>query len=113
MKYMNKLIFTFFVLVFVSGCNSPRDIALNDFLDQFNKEVIEGKTTKAEILEIFGSPDTVSLTDQGLEIYIYTNTESHIEIGSKILIFKKKQAKKKELHISFNKESTVKKIITY
>lgn len=107
-----KLIFLFLILVFMSGCSSTSN--LNNYLDQFNYEVIEGKTTKAEIRQIFGPPDSVSVNDQGLEIYIYTNAEEldgTMVIDSKI--FYKKKYTKKKLLITFNKESIVKKMRTY
>ena len=96
----------------MSGCSSTSN--LNNYLDQFNYEVIEGKTTKAEIRQIFGPPDSVSVNDQGLEIYIYSNAgelDGTIDVDSKIF-FKKKHTKK-ELRITFNKESIVKRMRTY
>ena len=100
------------MLVFISGCSSTSN--LNNYLDQFNYEVIEGKTTKAEVRQIFGPPNSVSVNDQGLEIYIYTNAEELD--GSKVIaskFFFKKKKTKKELRITFDKESIVKKMRTY
>jgi outer membrane protein assembly factor BamE (lipoprotein component of BamABCDE complex) len=57
-------------LAALSGCASSGNESLRkESESSIQQKVVEGKTTKAEVRQMFGSPLSTSFTDGGLEIW--------------------------------------------
>lgn len=70
-KITSSVVLTAALLTFV-GCASVGNESLRQETEaSVQKKVVEGKTTKAEVKTMFGSPATTSFTDGGLEIWNY------------------------------------------
>lgn len=60
------------VTVFISGCASVGNETLRAESESTVKaKIVEGKTTKAEVKAMFGSPMKTTFTDGGLEVWTY------------------------------------------
>ena len=72
-KYeMKKFLFAAMLAATVAGCASSGNQKLkNETETSVQNKIQQGKTTKAEVKSIFGSPDAVSYTDGGNEIWKY------------------------------------------
>jgi len=63
------------VLAVVAGCISNGNESLRQETEMSVKQrLVEGKTTKAEVKLLFGSPLKTSFTDGGLEVFTYELT---------------------------------------
>lgn len=70
---MKKIAFAVIVSLTLAGCASSGNQQLkNESETSVQAKIQEGKTTKAEIKSYFGSPDQVSYTDGGNEIWKYS-----------------------------------------
>lgn len=57
----------------LAGCASSGSKALRDHSEQtVATHIIEGETTKREVLQVFGSPMNTTFTDGGREIWEYS-----------------------------------------
>ena len=78
-----------------------------------SQKIVEGKTTKAEIRAMFGSPLKTSFTDGGLEIWNFEFTKVSADAVSYIplvgLFGSSASGKKKELVLMFDQNSVVKR----
>ncbi|SQA84099.1 Uncharacterised protein [Citrobacter freundii] len=69
---MKKYLITVAMAVALAGCASSGNQQLkNETETSVQSKIQEGKTTKAEVKSYFGSPDAVSYTDGGNEIWKY------------------------------------------
>lgn len=69
---MKKFLFAAMLAATVAGCASSGNQKLkNETETSVQNKIQQGKTTKAEVKSIFGSPDAVSYTDGGNEIWKY------------------------------------------
>ena len=97
-----KIIFYFFLLIFLYNCQ-PRITNHGNF---FNKENInyikKSKLNKAEIIEIFGTPSTTSTFSNNVWYYMS-------QVQSARAYFKVKNISNKVLKITFDKSNFVKK----
>ena len=112
---MNKTLSILLIFVFVIGCASTGNKSLDDVTEnKVYTEVIEGQTSKKEILSMFGSPFSVNYTDEGLEIYKYERSKLRADwqmyVPYAILFGRKMSGVKKELVIMFDENSIVKKV---
>lgn len=70
---MKKIALAVALAVTLAGCASSGNQQLkNETETSVQSKIQEGKTTKAEVKSVFGSPDAVSYTDGGNEIWKYT-----------------------------------------
>ncbi|WP_226857678.1 hypothetical protein, partial [Enterobacter cloacae complex sp. P31C] len=70
---MKKLLLAAMIAATVAGCASSGNQKLkNENENTVQNKIQEGKTTKAEVKSYFGSPDAVSYTDGGNEIWKYS-----------------------------------------
>ncbi len=61
-----------FCLALLAGCASAGNESLRaESETSVQQKIVEGKTTKAEVKAMFGSPAQTSFTDGGLEIWNY------------------------------------------
>ncbi|MDA4645798.1 hypothetical protein [Enterobacter hormaechei] len=69
---MKKFMLAAMLAASVAGCASSGNQQLkNETETSVQSKIQEGKTTKAEVKSLFGSPDAVSYTDGGNEIWKY------------------------------------------
>ena len=114
---MNKYIAAVCVLViavFASGCASVGNESLRKESEaSVSKKIVEGKTTKAEVRAMFGSPTRTSFTDGGLEIWNFDFTNVSADAISYIPVVNwfgaTASGKKKELVVMFDQASVVKR----
>ncbi|HEE0055616.1 TPA: hypothetical protein R8G17_003477 [Citrobacter braakii] len=110
---MNKIALAEALAVTLTGCASSGNQKLKSETEtSVQSKIQEGKTTKAEVKTLFGSPDAVSYTDGGNEIWKYSFAKVKVNGTSFIpfygLFHNGTNGTKKELTILF-KDNTVQK----
>ena len=110
---MKKIILVLFAFA-LSGCASVGNEKLRaESESTVAQKIVEGKTTKAEIRTMFGSPLKTSFTDGGLEIWNFEFTKVSADAVSYIplvgLFGGSASGKKKELVLMFDQNSIVKR----
>lgn len=110
---MKRLAFAVIVSLILAGCASSGNQQLKKESEtSIQTKIQEGKTTKAEVKSYFGSPDQVSYTDGGNEIWKYSFAKVKINGTTFIpfygLFHNGTNGTKKELTILF-KDGTVQK----
>ena len=87
---MKKIIFSFFILFFISNCTLNKVIKHHGvhFLEKKNEKLIIGKTNKNDIIELLGPPSTKGAFNQELWIYmeIQTSSSKLSNLGKKELL---------------------------
>jgi len=87
---MKKIIFSFFILFFISNCTLNKVIKHHGvhFLDKKQSKLIINKSNKNDIIELLGPPSTKSTFDKDMWIYIERSTSSSkiTKLGKKVLI---------------------------
>lgn len=89
------------------GCVSAGNKHLkNESETSVQTKIKEGKTTKAQVKQMFGSPDSVNFTDNGKEVWKYTFAKMKVSGKSFIpfygLFHNGASGTKKELTILFD-----------
>lgn len=101
-------------LVSFTGCMSTGNETLRKESEtSVAQKVVEGKTTKAEIKAMFGSPLKTTFTDGGLEIFTYELSKMSADAINYVplvgLLGGSASGTKKELVILFDDKGVVKK----
>jgi len=98
----------------LSGCASVGNETLREESEaSVSKKIIEGKTTKAEVRAMFGSPTKTTFTDGGLEVwnYEFSNVSgdaiNYVPILN--LLGSSASGKKKELVVMYDQANRVKR----
>lgn len=110
---MKKMALAVALAVTLTGCASSGNQKLKSETEtSVQSKIHEGKTTKVEVKTLFGSPDAVSYTDGGNEIWKYSFAKVKVNGISFIpfygLFHNGTNGTKKELTILF-KDNTVQK----
>ncbi|EES5480981.1 outer membrane protein assembly factor BamE [Escherichia coli] len=110
---MRKILITAMMASVLAGCASSGNQQLkNETEISVQSKLQEGKTTKNEVKSYFGSPDAVSYTDSGNEIWKYAFAKVKVNGTTFIpfygLFHNGTNGTKKELTILFN-DDTIKK----
>ena len=110
---MKKMALAVALAVTLTGCASSGNQKLKSETEtSVQSKIHEGKTTKVEVKTLFGSPDAVSCTDGGNEIWKYSFAKVKVNGTSFIpfygLFHNGTNGTKKELTILF-KDNTVQK----
>ncbi|ATF49305.1 hypothetical protein RVV73_002781 [Citrobacter freundii] len=110
---MKKIALAVALAVTLAGCASSGNQKLKSETEtSVQSKIQEGKTTKVEVKSLFGSPDAVSYTDGGNEIWKYSFAKVKVNGTSFIpfygLFHNGTNGTKKELTILF-KDNTVQK----
>ncbi|HCR3787763.1 TPA: hypothetical protein ON708_001292 [Citrobacter freundii] len=110
---MKKMALAVALAVTLTGCASSGNQKLKSETEtSVQSKIQEGKTTKVEVKTLFGSPDVVSYTDGGNEIWKYSFAKVKVNGTSFIpfygLFHNGTNGTKKELTILF-KDNTVQK----
>lgn len=110
---MKKMALAVALTVTLTGCASSGNQKLKSETEtSVQSKIHEGKTTKVEVKTLFGSPDAVSYTDGGNEIWKYSFAKVKVNGTSFIpfygLFHNGTNGTKKELTILF-KDNTVQK----
>ena len=110
---MKKMALAVALAVTFTGCASSGNQKLKSETEtSVQSKIHEGKTTKVEVKTLFGSPDAVSYTDGGNEIWKYSFAKVKVNGTSFIpfygLFHNGTNGTKKELTILF-KDNTVQK----
>ena len=96
-----KVVFCFFLLLFLYNCQ-PRITNHGNFFNKENiKYIKKSKLNKAEIIEIFGTPSTTSTFSDNVWYYMS-------QVQSEKAYFKIKNISSKILKITFDKNKFVK-----
>jgi len=101
-------------LAVLAGCAGTGNKALRAETEQsVSTKIFEGKTTKSEIKQAFGSPAKTEFTDGGLEVWHYEFVNVSSDAVSFIPIVNlfgtSASGTKKELVVLFDETNTVKK----
>jgi outer membrane protein assembly factor BamE (lipoprotein component of BamABCDE complex) len=112
-KITASVIITTALLAF-AGCASVGNESLRKESEaSVQQKIVEGKTTKAEIKAMFGSPATTSFTDGGLEIWNYELSKMKADAVNYIplvgLFGSSASGTKKTLVVLFDDKGVVKK----
>jgi len=114
----NKMIFAYISIIFImliaQGCATVGNDSLREESESsVNAKLTVGKTTKAEVKDMFGSPIQTSYTDGGLEIWKYVLSKMSADATNFIPIVNifaaGSSGTKKELTILFDGNGVVKK----
>lgn len=110
---MKKFMLAAMLAATVAGCTSSGNQQLkNETETSVQNKIQEGKTTKAEVKSVFGSPDAVSYTDGGNEIWKYAFAKVKVNGTSFIpfygLFHNGTNGTKKELTILFKDDKVQK-----
>lgn len=110
---MKKLAVLAAVLV-LAGCAGAGNESLRSETEStVSTKVVEGKTTKDEIRNMFGSPQKTEFTDGGLEIWRYEFAKMHGDAVNFIpvvnLFGSSASGTKKELVVMFDSNNVVKR----
>lgn len=100
--------------VALTGCASVGSESLRKETEgTVSQKVVQGKTTKAEVRAMFGSPTKTSFTDGGLEIWNYDFTNVSADAISYVPIVSmfggSSSGKKKELVVMYDEKDIVKR----
>lgn len=111
MKF-TKLTVVAFLAVSLVGCASVGNETLRQESETtIQGKIVEGKTTKAQVRETFGSPLKASFTDSGLEVWNYEFSNVSADAISYVPIVNlfgaSASGTKKELVVLFDKSSVV------
>jgi outer membrane protein assembly factor BamE (lipoprotein component of BamABCDE complex) len=109
---MKKHLLVFAAVVSLVGCASVGNETLRaETESSVGQKIVEGKTKKAEVRGMFGSPLKTSFTDGGLEIWTYEFSKVSADAISYVPIVNlfggSASGKKKELVVMFNKDGIV------
>lgn len=110
---MKKILAALCVISLV-GCASTGNEKLRvESEGTMSQKIFEGKTTKAEVRSMFGSPIRTSFTDGGLEIWNYEFSNVSADAISYVPIISmfggSASGTKKELVVMFDQQSIVKR----
>ncbi|MFZ4167677.1 hypothetical protein ACEV60_03270 [Enterobacter ludwigii] len=113
MMKMKKIVMMALGAALLAGCASSGNQQLkNETETSVQTKIQEGKTTKAEVKSFFGSPDAVSYTDGGNEIWKYSFAKVKVNGTSFIpfygLFHNGTNGTKKELTVLFNDDKVKK-----
>lgn len=102
------------VLAIFTGCASSGNETLRKETEASVKQkMVEGKTTKAEVKTMFGSPLKTTFTDGGMEIFTYELSKVSADAINYVplvgLLGGSASGTKKELVILFDENSVVKR----
>jgi outer membrane protein assembly factor BamE (lipoprotein component of BamABCDE complex) len=100
--------------VFLTGCASTgNEILRKESETSMSTKVVEGKTNKADVRAMFGSPNKTTFTDGGLEIWNYEFSNVSLDAVSYVPIVNmfggSSSGKKKELVVLFDATGIVKR----
>jgi outer membrane protein assembly factor BamE (lipoprotein component of BamABCDE complex) len=98
----------------VSGCASVGNESLRKETEgSVAQKIVQGKTTKAEVRAMFGSPTKTTFTDGGLEVWNYDFTNVSADAISYVPIVNlfgaSASGKKKELVVMYDDANVVKR----
>ena len=102
------------IAMLTSGCASTGNETLRTESEgSVSQKIVEGKTSKAEVRKMFGSPMKTSFTDGGLEIWAYEFTKISADAVSYIPIVSmfggSSSGTKKELVVMFDDKGLIKR----
>lgn len=101
------------IILFV-GCTSHygnQTLAKKSQAD-LKKELVKGKTTKAQVVEMYGKPEQTSFEDNGDEVILYSYSEGDFDATNLVPIvgtyIAKDEVRMKYIYIIFNKKGILK-----
>lgn len=102
------------ILIGTFGCaSSGNQFLKKETEESISQKITEGKTTRAEVRSMFGSPATTTFTDGGSEIWTYVLADLHADAVNYIpfmgLFGTSYSGTKKELVILYDLQSIVKR----
>lgn len=108
-----KLLVLIPLLAALGGCVSSGSMAMkNENTTTLQQKIIKGETTKQEITQMFGEPQSRSVDHQGNEtwVYSYTNAQSNVAnfIPYASMVMSGSQSKTRNMIVTFFKNSKVK-----
>ncbi|CAB3802317.1 hypothetical protein [Pararobbsia alpina] len=109
-----KKIAVFAMVLVLAGCAGVGNESLRSESEAtVSTKIVEGKTTKDQVKELFGSPTKTEFTDGGLEIWRYEFSKVSADAVDFIpivnLFGSSASGKKKELVVMFDSSNVVKR----
>lgn len=109
-----KLLASAVVLLLFVGCTSHygnQTLAKKSPAD-LKKELVKGKTTKAQVVEMYGKPEQTSFEDNGDEVILYSYSEGDFDATNLVPVvgtyIAKDEVRMKYIYIIFNKKGILK-----
>ena len=104
----------FAISITLSGCAAVGNEKLRTETEtSISTKIVEGKTTKQEVREMFGSPEKTMFTDGGLEVWNYEFAKMSADAINYIplvnLFGSSASGKKKQLVVMFDGSNVVKR----
>lgn len=104
----------FAISITLSGCAAVGNEKLRTETEtSISTKIVEGKTTKQEVREMFGSPEKTMFTDGGLEVWNYEFAKMSADAINYILVVNlfgsSASGKKKQLVVMFDRSNVVKR----
>ncbi len=101
------------LLAVLGGCVSSGSMAMkNENTTTLQKKIIKGTTTKQQITQMFGEPQSRSLDDSGNETwtYVYANSQSNVAnyIPYASMVMSGTQTKTRTMTVTFYQTDKVK-----
>lgn len=98
----------------LTGCAGTGNDSLRaESESSVSSKIIEGKTTKDQVRQLFGSPEKTEFTDGGMEVWRYEFAKMHsnaVDFIPVVNLFGSVQSgKKKELVVMFDQSNVVKR----
>lgn len=80
---MKRALSALFLSLFLTACASTGNVAIKNETEQsVQTKLVEGKTTKAEVRQMFGAPLNTTFTDGGNEIYKYSFSKTQAKASN-------------------------------
>ena len=80
---MKKIFMPLVCVLALAGCASTGNSVLKNETEQtVGAKIIQGKTTKAEVRQMFGAPLSVNFTDAGNEVYKYSFSKTQADAAN-------------------------------
>ena len=113
---LKKSVIIFYLSILVTACSTTGSMALKKVSPvEIANSLKAGITTKAQLLEVMGSPNSVGITQDGLEIlrYEYRRSVPSLKNFTPIVLFSfASEIEVRQLVILLNKNKTVKETVT-
>lgn len=109
-----KMLLGLVIVILLSACATSGNVKLQEQTQSsISQQITEGKTTKSDVVNIFGQATKVSLTNEGTEVWTYEHSRATPHAKNFVpfvrLISSSADVKTKQLVILFNKDNVVSK----
>ncbi|MBD5165767.1 hypothetical protein [Helicobacter sp.] len=114
MKYKKLMLCLGVCSLLIADCTfkGGNEILAKKTQEDFKKELIKGKTTKAQVIQMYGKPTGTHIEEDGTETLVYEYAEADYDATNHIPLIggliSKDEARSHNLQIYFTKKDVVK-----